>query len=120
MHEAKVRVELRKAIHRARVETYGPKQVDFERATGISQSQISRWESGKTIPTVLQLIRVAEACNRTAEDLIVGLSEPEGAQLLLGLDERSQAVIVDLVALLKTRTYARIRSRNRALARRLR
>src|SRR5688572_5615147 len=97
MDEEHIRLRLVTAMKRARTETYGPRPADFSRATNISPSQISRWESGKTLPTVIQLIRFAEHCQMSVEQLIQGLSEPKAERLLLGLDEESQVVVVGLV-----------------------
>ena len=84
----------------ARIATWGPVQQRCADALHVEQSQISRWERGQS-PSPYDLARFARACNRTVEDLLPGRSTVVAEQLLLGLEPKAAAVVVDLVALLR-------------------
>ena len=49
-------------------------QAQLARRIGTSQPMVARWESGKQLPSVRTLLRVAEA---TGFDLSVGLRDPQ-------------------------------------------
>lgn len=115
MDEQRLLGELGHRMRLARLATYGPVQKACADALKVTQSQISRWESGQSLPRVTELIRFAEACNTTLEEL-VGESKPVPRQLLLGLEPAAQGAIVDLVEIIKKKTLEASRLRKRRTA----
>lgn len=87
-------------MREARLATWGPVQQRCADALHVEQSQISRWERGQS-PSAYDLARFARACNRTVEDLLPGERAVVAEQLLLGLEPKAAAVVVDLVQLLR-------------------
>jgi transcriptional regulator with XRE-family HTH domain len=85
----------------ARIATWGNVQQDCADVLGIRQSQIWRWERGQS-PGAYELMRFARASNRSVDELL-GLPAKAhlAEQLLLGLEPKAQAVVVDLVELLR-------------------
>ena len=51
-------------------------QTDLGRQVGIGQGAITKWETGKSTPTVDQLLVIAQALGTTAADLLAGLTLP--------------------------------------------
>ncbi len=51
-------------------------QTDLGRQVGIGQGAITKWETGKSTPTVDQLLVIAHALGTTAADLLAGLTLP--------------------------------------------
>lgn len=101
-------------MREARIATWGPVQERCAEALKIRQSQISRWESGRQTPGAYDLARFARACNRTIDELLgPAHTPPLGEQLLLGLEPKAAAAIIDLVELLKNRKPPRGRLRRR-------
>lgn len=116
--ERRFRAELAKRMREARVATWGPVQERCAEALKIRQSQISRWESGRQLPGAYDLARFARACNRTVDELLGSAQRPVLAeQLLLGLERKEAAVIVDLVVLLRGRKIGRSHTRSAGRAR---
>jgi transcriptional regulator with XRE-family HTH domain len=70
---------------------------------GVSQSRISRWESGGAIPDALELIHFAEACLTRPERLIEGVAMRTVEQLHMELDPQAGAVVTELVQILHDR-----------------
>ncbi len=102
-------------MRRARVTTWGPIQKPCAEAMKVTQSQISRWESGESLPRITELIRFAEVCNVTLEELI-GPLKPVPSQLLLGLEADAQSAIVDLVEIIRKKTLEAARRRKKRVA----
>ena len=101
--ERKLRVELGSNLRRARREaelTQG-KLADM---LGVDQPQISKWEGGRTLPTILQLIDLAIACRRRPETLIEGLVAPTREQLSLALDASTSALLYEVTRRLAGKT----------------
>jgi len=94
-------------MQQARIATWGPICRACASATGIAASQISRWESGQTLPRLYDLVRFANACNTTVDDLLGRKTRPVADQLLLGLDAEAKSVVVDLVEYLRERNGPR-------------
>ena len=115
----RLRRELANRLRRARLDVYGDmSQADFAQLIRVGQSQISRWESAKSLPRVLELVRFAEKCNVTLEELISGLAEPTARQLRLPLEALgpdARPVVVKLIALLRTRETLRKARRRRSI-----
>lgn len=78
-------------------------QRDIAEKVDVSQSRISRWESGRAIPNALELIRFAEACNTRPERLIEGVAMPTVEQLHMELDPKAGAIVGELVQILHER-----------------
>jgi transcriptional regulator with XRE-family HTH domain len=78
-------------------------QRDIASKVGVSQSRISRWESGRAIPNALELIRFAEACSTRPERLIEGVAMPTVEQLHMELDPKAGAIVGELVQILHER-----------------
>jgi transcriptional regulator with XRE-family HTH domain len=78
-------------------------QRDIAPKVGVSQSRISRWESGRAIPNALELIRFAEACGTRPERLIEGVAMPTVEQLHMELDPKAGAIVGELVQILHER-----------------
>ena len=57
------------AIKRAR-ERRGYSQAKLSMKSGISMQSISLWETGRTFPTIINLIPVADALNVTLDELV--------------------------------------------------
>lgn len=53
----------------------GMSQAELATAIGTSQPTIARWESGRQVPSVRSMMRIAEA---TGFELAVGLHRPKG------------------------------------------
>ncbi len=49
-------------------------QTDLGRQVGIGQGAVTKWETGKSTPTVDQLLVIAHALGTTAADLLAGLT----------------------------------------------
>jgi transcriptional regulator with XRE-family HTH domain len=81
------------------------RQVDIAAALeDIDPGQISRWERGRSAPSVLQLLRIGERCNVRPETLIEGIVEPTWEQLTTGLDADAAAIVYDLAKALQARS----------------
>jgi len=78
-------------------------QRDIAKKVGVSQSRISRWESGRAIPNALELIRFAESCSTRPERLIEGVAMPTVEQLHMELDPKAGAIVGELVQILHER-----------------
>ena len=88
-------------MRKARVATWGPVQERCAEALGVRQSQISRWEAGQS-PNIYELYRFARACNVTVDQLLgPARTTPLAEQLLLGLEPKAAAVVVELVEMLR-------------------
>ena len=48
----------------------GIKQVEVSKMIGISQPEISRWETGKAYPSVLSLVDLADALDISLDELV--------------------------------------------------
>jgi transcriptional regulator with XRE-family HTH domain len=59
----------------ASMHSHGVTQADLARSVGVTESQVSRWRRGQSVPTVQYLQRLADAfgVQRTALDQLVGL-----------------------------------------------
>lgn len=56
----------------------GLTQVGFAKALHVTQSAVSHWESGRSIPDAIQMSRIAEYFGVTVDDLIVDVPrEPQ-------------------------------------------
>lgn len=95
------RKQLGRSMRAARIATYGDVQQECANALGVAQSDISRWERGKSLPRLDLLVSFANNCNTTVEALLGGASRPQAEQLLLGLDTRARTIVVDLVDYLR-------------------
>ena len=104
MNESRFRKELGRRMRNARIARWGPKQSACALALRVEQSQISRWESGKTVPRLTELLPFAAACGTTLDELTSGFMKPTGVQLLLGLDSDAQAAVIDLVEIIRRKT----------------
>lgn len=113
LDETRFRRDLAQRIRSVRLATWGPKQSVCADALRIQPSQISRWESGQTIPRVTELLRFAAACGTTLDELTRGHVPPAGTQLLLGLDADAQAAVVDLVEIIRRKTDEAARQHTR-------
>ena len=78
-------------------------QRDVADKVGVSQSRISRWESGRAIPDALELMRFADACSTRPERLIEGVAMPTVEQLHMELDPKAGAIVGELVQILHDR-----------------
>lgn len=78
-------------------------QLQVAHALEIDKGQISRWERGKSAPSVMQLLHLARCCGTRPETIIEGLVEPTWEQLAHGLDGQARAAIYDLAKLLRER-----------------
>ncbi|SRR5258708_4316589 len=116
--EIRFRRDLAQRIRSARVATWGPKQSACAAALRIHQSQLSRWESGETMPRITELLRIAAACGTTLDELTRGHVQTAGTQLLLGLDADAQAAVVDLVDIIRKKTREAARQHTRGARRR--
>jgi transcriptional regulator with XRE-family HTH domain len=74
----------------------------------IDPGQISRWERGKSAPSVLQLLHMGARCNARPETFIEGLVEPTWEQLTNGLDGPAQAIVYDLAKVLQNRALPQL------------
>lgn len=55
----------------------GLTQVEFAKQIHVTQSAVSHWESGRSVPDTVQLFRIAEFFGVTVEDLNIAPREPE-------------------------------------------
>lgn len=95
-----------------RVAVYGERsQGHVARLMNVSQSDLSRWECGKRVPSVIDLVHFARACGTSPEKVLSGLGPPPIEQLPLGdLDAKAAKTVRGLVVLLRERA-ATTRSR---------
>lgn len=57
-------------------EKAGFKQIDASRATGISQTSLSRYESGRAMPTLMDALELADLYGLSKGDFINAITEP--------------------------------------------
>jgi transcriptional regulator with XRE-family HTH domain len=110
--EQRLRAELARRLRAARTDVYGSRsQARFAALIGVKQSQISRWESATSLPRLPDLIRYAERCNTTVEELLDGLSHPIAVQprLLDRVEPEARGVVLRLIDLLEKRPSRRRR-----------
>lgn len=106
----------------ARLRRFGPRsQTLFARRIGISQPQLSLWETGRRSPRIVDLVRFAEACGTTPERLLHGVRSgirrrrvAKAEQLTLALDAEAATLVAQLVGLLRTRARGAAPARRRA------
>src|SRR5438093_13763782 len=68
----------------ARLSAFGDKsQGDVARLMVVSQSDISRWETGKRAPSVVDFVRFARACAVPPEKILSGIAPTAAEQLRL-------------------------------------
>lgn len=60
----------------------GLTQVEFAKLIHVTQSAVSHWESGRSVPDTLQLFRIAEFFGVTIEELNADPVKPEAKQPL--------------------------------------
>ena len=85
------------------------------RLLGVSQSDITRWESGERVFTIAQAVRFARACGRDATTLFSGVAPALARQELLplrGIEPRAAELVRDLVDVLRSRTRERRNARS--------
>lgn len=92
------RVELGQNLRRARRQVDLTQQV-MGRSLGVDQPQISKWERGKGLPSLLQLVAIALVCRKRPETLIEGIIAPTREQLLLGLDAQTSRLLYEITSL---------------------
>ncbi len=118
MDDARLRRMLSKRLREARIRVYGGiSQEAFANIVRVQQSQISRWESGESIPRLSELIRFAERCQTTPEELLRDLARPMASQVPLGLEfvePQARPVIVKLIDLLRDKERGRTGRRSSA------
>jgi transcriptional regulator with XRE-family HTH domain len=92
-----------------RVAAYGDRsQGHVARLMRVSQSDVSRWESGTRVPRVTDFIRFARACGVPPERILGGIAPTGAEQLaLVDLDARAARTIRGLVGLLRERSAPR-------------
>jgi transcriptional regulator with XRE-family HTH domain len=91
-------------------------QAEFARLIRVRPSQILRWERGDTLPRLPQLVRYAQACGTTAEQLFANIGRralPEQMPLPMPLDPPARAVVIRLIDLLQERRAPAPRRRAR-------
>ncbi len=115
--EREFRQRLARKMRDARKACWGNQsQAEFARLLKVKRSQVTRWESGESLPRLPHLLRYAERCNTTAEALLKGFGRrPTIEQLPLGLDldPKARAVVVHLVDLLRERPSSQARRSGR-------
>lgn len=73
---------------------------------GVSQSRISRWETGTSVPDLMELMRFAHACNAHPEQLIEGIIVPKVEQMRMELDVCAADAVGGLIQILHERPLA--------------
>ena len=66
-------LEIGKNLKQIRLER-GFSTYDVEKTTGIKHQNLSRWENGQNVPSILQCISLAE-CYGVSLDVLLGLSD---------------------------------------------
>lgn len=70
------KVALGHRITLARTVYGGMEQAELARAIGVRPESVSRWENGKTLPTVIDIFALAEALDLPPSELLDPESEP--------------------------------------------
>lgn len=96
--------ELARRMRNARREARVRKtQSEIAAEVGASQPRVSKWERAAAIPSALELIRFARACQTRPETFVEGIVGPTIEQLHLELDTQAGEVVSDLVRILHER-----------------
>lgn len=52
-------------------------QIEFAKKLGVTQSAVSHWENGRTVPDTLQMFKIAELLEVTVDTLLAGANLEE-------------------------------------------
>jgi transcriptional regulator with XRE-family HTH domain len=101
--------EIGSRMRAARIAVFGNgSQGHLAHLMQVSQSDVSRWETGKRVPSVVDFVRFARACGVTPEKILAGVAPASMEQLSLGdLDARAAETVRGLVVLLRQRSPAK-------------
>lgn len=102
MDDAELRRDIGRRMREAR-RGRGSQRLIAERV-GCDQSRLSRWESGKAMPGLVDLLRFCAACETRPEVLLRGLVMPSAEQMRLELDADAEAAVYRIVQVLHERT----------------
>lgn len=96
--------EIARRMRAARIEARVRKtQTEVALEVGASQPRVSKWERAAAIPSAIELIRFARACQSRPEIFVEGIVAPTIEQLHLELDPQAGEVVADLVRILHER-----------------
>lgn len=101
--------EIGERMRKTRLAVFGidAPQTAFARLMRRVQSDISRWERGERVPSVVEFVRYAQACGVAPEKILAGIAPARAEQLHLlsleGIDQPAANVVRRLVDILRER-----------------